>query len=467
MTAQTDSRSRDVQTERLLTAPILPVMLSLAGPTLLVMLSQTFVGLMEVWFLSQLGEDVLAGVSVVFPLLALTTALATGAVGGGMLGAVARALGRNDRVQANALVWHAVAIAVAFGLVTAGLVLAFGTVAFSAMGASGEALRHADHYAAVVFGGAPLIWLFNALLAVIRGSGNVRLPMRVVCGGGVILIPVSWLLIFGAAGFRGLGVTGGALAMVLYYAVGSLVFAIYLWRGQGVLQPAARPVRLQRRLFADILKVGGVSALIATSTNLTIRIRRGCAIGILVGAAQFRHRRACCDPDWHQRGGRQDRSRTPRRVDRSLSGVRRCRDYWVGGCDMARVMAGRVFDGPRKCGDGKRLPAPCWPLFWLLWAWFHPVLRRARHRQDGSPVGGRLGAHGGGVGWGADRHHADRAVRQRGLGYGGFWGGGALCAAARLPETGITKDGFRRQNGATKGADFCQQRGCRPRAGLS
>lgn len=62
MTAQTDSRSRDVQTERLLTAPILPVMLSLAGPTLLVMLSQTFVGLMEVWFLSQLGEDVLAGV---------------------------------------------------------------------------------------------------------------------------------------------------------------------------------------------------------------------------------------------------------------------------------------------------------------------------------------------------------------------------------------------------------------------
>ncbi|WAI81747.1 MULTISPECIES: MATE family efflux transporter [Achromobacter] len=199
MTAQTDSRSRDVQTERLLTAPILPVMLSLAGPTLLVMLSQTLVGLMEVWFLSQLGEDVLAGVSVVFPLLALTTALATGSVGGGMLGAVARALGRNDRVQANALVWHAVAIAVAFGLVTAGLVLAFGTVAFSAMGASGAALAHADHYAAVVFGGAPLIWLFNALLAVIRGSGNVRLPMRVVCGGGVILIPVSWLLIFGVA----------------------------------------------------------------------------------------------------------------------------------------------------------------------------------------------------------------------------------------------------------------------------
>lgn len=275
MTAQTDSRSRDVQTERLLTAPILPVMLSLAGPTLLVMLSQTFVGLMEVWFLSQLGEDVLAGVSVVFPLLALTTALATGAVGGGMLGAVARALGRNDRVQANALVWHAVAIAVAFGLVTAGLVLAFGSAAFSAMGASGEALAHADHYAAVVFGGAPLIWLFNALLALIRGSGNVRLPMRVVCGGGVILIPVSWLLIFGAAGFQGLGVTGGALAMVLYYVVGSLVFAIYLWRGQGVLQPAARPVRLQRRLFAEILKVGGVSAVIATSTNLTIAIVTG------------------------------------------------------------------------------------------------------------------------------------------------------------------------------------------------
>lgn len=171
--------------------------------------------------------------------------------------------------------WHAVVIVAAFGLGTAGLVLAFGTTAFRAMEATCEALVHADHYAAVVFGGAPLIWLFNALLAVIRGSGNVRLPMRVVCGGGVILIPVSWLLIFSAAGFRGLGVIGGALAMVLYYAVGRLVFAIYLWRGQGVPQPAARPVRLQRRLFAEILKVGGVSALIATSTNLTIAIVTG------------------------------------------------------------------------------------------------------------------------------------------------------------------------------------------------
>ncbi|OZI38880.1 MATE family efflux transporter [Bordetella genomosp. 5] len=275
MTAQTHPRSRDAHTERLLTAPIFPVMLSLAGPTLLVMLTQTLVGLLEVWFLSRLGEDVLAGVSVVFPLLALTTALATGAVGGGMLGGVARALGRDDRAQANALVWHAVAIALAFGVGTAGLVLTFGGAVFGAMGASGEALGYANRYAAVVFGGAPLIWLFNALLAVIRGSGNVVLPMRVVCGGGIILIPVSWLLIFGAADFRGLGVTGGALAMVLYYAAGSLIFAIYLWRGQGVLRPSARPPRLQGGLFADILKVGGVSALIATSTNLTIAVVTG------------------------------------------------------------------------------------------------------------------------------------------------------------------------------------------------
>lgn len=42
-------------------------MLRLALPTLAVLVVQTFVGVMETYFVSSLGANVLAGVSVVFP----------------------------------------------------------------------------------------------------------------------------------------------------------------------------------------------------------------------------------------------------------------------------------------------------------------------------------------------------------------------------------------------------------------
>ena len=266
---------RDVRTERLLNGPLLPTMFSLAWPTLVVQLGQTLVSLAEVWFLAKLGEETLAGVSVVFPVIALTTALSTGAIGGGILASIARALGRNDRHEANDLVWHAIAIALTLGLATTCVVLLFGARLFALMGSRGGALDIANHYAFVVFAGASFIWLFNALLSAVRGAGNVQLPMMIVGVGAIVIVPTSYLLIFGFGGWAGLGVTGGALALVTYYAVGSLIFIAHIFGGRGILTPAFAIPHIRFRALYDILKVGVPSALVSTSTNVTIAIVTG------------------------------------------------------------------------------------------------------------------------------------------------------------------------------------------------
>jgi Na+-driven multidrug efflux pump len=56
----------------------------------------------------------------------------------------------------------------------------------------------------------------------------------------------------------------------VFYALGSGVFAIYLWSGRGVLEPRWRPPRLRWQLLTDILRVGAVSSLISITTNLII-----------------------------------------------------------------------------------------------------------------------------------------------------------------------------------------------------
>jgi len=106
----------DARTRALLEGPIVSTLLRLATPNVFVMFVQASVGLIETYFVAKLGTDALAGVALVFPVLMLMQMMSAGAMGGGISSAIARALGAGRRTDANALVLHALAIAVGFGL---------------------------------------------------------------------------------------------------------------------------------------------------------------------------------------------------------------------------------------------------------------------------------------------------------------------------------------------------------------
>ena len=264
--------ARDLRTVALLEAPIVRTLWRLAAPNVLVMLFQSAVGLIEAYFVGRLGTAALAGVTLVFPALMLMQMMSAGAMGGGISSAVARTLGAGRRDDANALVLHAVVIAVIFGLGFSGLVLLFGRPLYAAMGGTGASLDAALAYSNVVFAGMVLLWLFNSLAAVIRGTGNMLMPAFVTCAGVVLLVPLSPCLIFGLGPFPRLGVMGGGVAVVAYYGAGSALFLAYLMSGSGVVRLSLRGIALRWPLFRDILRVGLVAALVTITTNTTIAI---------------------------------------------------------------------------------------------------------------------------------------------------------------------------------------------------
>ena len=267
MTATLDPRTR-----LLLEAPIAPTLLRLGAPNVLVMLAQAGVGLIETYFVGKLGTDALAGMALVFPAVMLMQMTSAGAMGGGIASAIARALGARRRNDADALVLHALLIAAVFALVFMITVVAGGRSLYTRMGGSGGALDAAMVYSNWVFGGALLVWLFNTLSAVIRGTGNMALPAYVTVAGAVLLLPLSPLLIFGWGPLPGLGIAGGAIALLLYYLAGSAVLAAYLWSPRSLLRPSLRGLQLRWALFADILRVGLVGTVSTVATNLAIGI---------------------------------------------------------------------------------------------------------------------------------------------------------------------------------------------------
>ena len=271
--AQPLKTQMDARTRALVEGPIVPTLLRLALPNVLVMLVQSGVALAEAYFVGMLGTDALAGVTLVVPLLMLTQMMSAGAMGGGISSAVARALGGGRKDDANALVWHATVIALGFGIATSVIIIGFGNWIYGdAMGGRGGALDAALAYSNVTFGGAILIWLFNSLANVIRGTGNMMVPATVTLAGTVVAIPLSPIFIFGWGPVPAFGVMGGAAVLIGYYVIGCAALVYFIWSGRGVLKPQLTPPKLYWPLMRDILRVGLIACLITVTTNLSVAV---------------------------------------------------------------------------------------------------------------------------------------------------------------------------------------------------
>ena len=261
----------------LLTAPILPTLLRLALPTVTVLVAQTAVNIAEAYYVGFLGTDALAGAALVFPIFMLMTMMSNGGLGSGVASSVARAVGAERRDDADALLFHAMVLAVIVGaLFTLGALL-LGPALYRTLGGRGDALDAAVKYSNFLFAGAIPVWIVNLQAAALRGAGNVKVPALVTLVGALVMIPLSPILIFGLGPFPRLGIGGAGLAFGLYYCGAMLFLMRYMASGHSGL--TLRIARLRGVLFADILKVGIPTALNAMLTNLTVILVTG-AVGL-------------------------------------------------------------------------------------------------------------------------------------------------------------------------------------------
>jgi Na+-driven multidrug efflux pump len=248
--------------------------LALAAPTSVLAALQVVAQLVDTWLAARQGTAALAGWAVLLPLSLLLQQTSAGAMGGGVVSAVARALGAKRLDDASALVRHALLIAVAAGLVFA---LGVGLGARAILGAV-AGLASADAataYGVWLFGvGAVPVWLTNTLGSVLRGGGRHDLAARVLTVTWTAIPALSWLL----AEPLGLGLAGLGIALAGVSWCAAAVMAVVVLRGG-----AGFPTRLRgpvsAALFRRILAVGAVASMLALIANLTT----------LLVTAQLRH----------------------------------------------------------------------------------------------------------------------------------------------------------------------------------
>ena len=253
----------------LLTAPIGRSLLRLAGPTTALMVVQIFVAIAETWYVGRLGRDALAGLALVFPFMALMLNVANGGMGGGVASALARALGAGRTEDARALVLHALVVGLAIGLGFTVFALTLAPSVYGLMGGRGNALAQALALSNLWFAGAALAWVSSFFAALLRGSGDSATPARYGLLASLVYVLLSGVLALGGAGWSGFGIQGLAIASLVATTLALVLQARSLWRGRLGFMPRLTGIRLQGRLFGEILKVGIMGSLASITGNLT------------------------------------------------------------------------------------------------------------------------------------------------------------------------------------------------------
>lgn len=237
--------------------------LALAAPTTLLAATQVAALLIEPWLAARQGTLALAGWALVLPFALLLGQMTAGAMGGGVVSAIARALGAGKPEEAAALATHALVIACA-GAALFAIPLAIFPRSLLGLIGGAETAEAAAAYSAWLFGaGALPTWLTNTFASILRGGGRHALAARGVVGAWIVYPPLAWLLMEPV----GMGLPGAGLAFALAMTGSALVMAFAVMAGQAGFHPSLR-TPLRKVLFHRILAVGLVACAMATVANL-------------------------------------------------------------------------------------------------------------------------------------------------------------------------------------------------------
>ena len=259
------------------------MVLAIALPMTLAVLTTPMMGLVDMAVVGRLGDAALlaglaAGVVVVDIAFVSFNFLRSGTTG-----LVAQANGRGDVVEEQAVLWRALMLALACGLVLMVLALPAGRAGTFFIDPEPQVAEALELYVAIRFLGAPLALGNFALLGSFLGRGEavLGLAMQVVITGVNVALSILLGLHFG------LGLTGVAWATVAAEAVG-LVAA-------GVLV-ATRFARLPRITWSVLFDRQAVAAILSLNRDIMIRTlalmaaftlfaRQGAQLGTLTMAA--------------------------------------------------------------------------------------------------------------------------------------------------------------------------------------
>lgn len=252
-------------------------LVAMAMPMAAGMICQTLYYFVDLYFIAQLGDAAIAGVSAagnaVFIVLAMTQVLGVGAVA-----LIAHAVGRKDQADANLLFNQSLLIAALCGLVTLVLGYPLARPYVALVGADEATIEAGASYLYWFIPGLALQFAMVAMGSALRATGIVKPTMIVQVATVLLNAALAPVLIAGWGTGQPLGVAGAGIASTLSIAAGVLLLWLYFARLEKYVsfhreqwQPR---LNVWKRMLVVGLPSGGEFALMFLYTAVTYWVIR-------------------------------------------------------------------------------------------------------------------------------------------------------------------------------------------------
>ena len=237
--------------EKLRSASVPKLILSLSLPMVLVMLVNVLYNMADVFFMGRTGNTMaVAGVSLTGPVFSGISAFNT-LIGFGGCTAVSIALGKGDRDIVRKYTSFVTYAALALGVVLAVLLLSFSEGLLTILGTNEETRQHAKDYLSILALGAPFMLTAGALGNTIRADGESRIPMLVALLTNGLNIALDALFILRL----GWGAKGAAAATVISNAV-NFIIVLIIAAGKSSFSLSPKDFTLRRQVSVNVLSLG-------------------------------------------------------------------------------------------------------------------------------------------------------------------------------------------------------------------
>jgi putative MATE family efflux protein len=223
------------------------------------------IGLVDSYFIGKLGSGQLAAVAFIFPISVVITSLGVGLMVG-INSVVARALGEGEDGSALRRANLGLVLSIMVGITLTGLAYIIIDPLFRLMQAPEDLMPYIREYMFSFAPGIALMMIIMGINGMLRGQGEARRTSYVSISYSVANWVLDPILITGAFGFEGYGISGAAYASVLGWAIGVGVGLLMLSRTFLTLNLAVVKEAHLGPCVKQILRVAGPAAL-ANSIN--------------------------------------------------------------------------------------------------------------------------------------------------------------------------------------------------------
>jgi putative MATE family efflux protein len=197
----------------------------------------TSVGIVDAYFIGQLGGAQLAAMSFVFPISQALASLGVGVMAS-ITSVVSRRLGANELERAQRVGNLGIVLASALGVLMALALFVLRHALFRAMNASDELIALIDQFMVPYCFGFPLLLVLMGLNGNLRAQGEAKRSSAIMIAMAACNVVLNPILIDGLGILPGYGIAGSAYATILSMAFASALGFALLQRTDLPFHPA-------------------------------------------------------------------------------------------------------------------------------------------------------------------------------------------------------------------------------------